>query len=347
MWNRVSKEIGKTRAFLLHMHSQPYYYPYLIQELESATYITKTRLNDFGTSLRSLVYAPETDLRYLPDEFIVTGNSILIYQTLVHNNILSILDSMKSGDIERDFYFINALRKDYHIFLETHFSWANLLRAQQNRILEETDKMDYFKKHDVPKVLSVDKMAKMQPKLDWEHRRMIVDWVVEASVAYNTSEDALYGAIDLVDRILASMPVETFKELHVFGAAALVVSAKLHDQKHPAMSDIANLTRIPGISDQTVIDAEIKILTTLGFELLSTSYLEFLENLIKEQGGRNEDTALIAKYLLETTLYNERFLNVKPRLLTTTIVALAEKMLGRSLTVFILLVALISSLIWK
>ena len=63
-----------------------------------------------------------------------------------------------------------------------------------------------------------------QPKINFDMRSILVDWLVEVGEEYKLQNETLYLAVNYIDRFLSIMAVERDK-LQLVGTACMFIAA--------------------------------------------------------------------------------------------------------------------------
>ncbi|KAL3274174.1 hypothetical protein HHI36_015588 [Cryptolaemus montrouzieri] len=149
-----------------------------------------------------------------------------------------------------------------------------------------------------------------QAYLDWNHRRVLVDWLVSVADEYHMSEDTLYLAVNYVDRFLSKISVVREK-LQLVGASSMLIAGKMEEIYPPMPKEFAYLT-CDSYTTRQVIKMEQLIMKVLEFKLQPPTSYTFVKNLCSNH-ELDEATTNLALYLSELVLLEgEHYLNYKP-----------------------------------
>ncbi|CAB4253968.1 similar to Saccharomyces cerevisiae YDL155W CLB3 B-type cyclin involved in cell cycle progression [Maudiozyma barnettii] len=163
--------------------------------------------------------------------------------------------------------------------------------------------------------------AKYKPKndymnnqtfLDWEFRRTLVEWLVNIHLDLDLIPETLFLAVNLMDRFLSKESI-TLNKFRLVGIAALFIATKMEEHKVPSLEDV--LEALDGqYSAEEIIDSERFILVTLRHRLGWPGPMSFLRKTNKAD-DYNDDIRTHAKYFLEATLVEAKFVACPPSLL--------------------------------
>ena len=163
--------------------------------------------------------------------------------------------------------------------------------------------------------------AKYKPKpdymdnqtfLDWEYRRTLVEWLVNIHQELDLIPETLFLAVNLMDRYLSKESIKLNK-FRLIGIAALFVATKMEEHKVPSLEEV--LEAMDGqYSEDEIIESERSILVTLRHRLGWPGPMSFLRKTNKAD-DYDDDIRTHAKYFLESTLVDSRFVACSPSLL--------------------------------
>lgn len=165
-----------------------------------------------------------------------------------------------------------------------------------------------------------------QPELDWAKRAILVEWLVQVHGRFRLLPETLYLTINYVDRFLTLKSV-TVSNLQLVGAVALFLAAKYEEITCPSVNEIVYMVD-NGYSDEDILRAEKYMIKLLDFKLSWPGPMSFLRRTSKADEYDLEIRTL-AKYLLEVTLMDDRFVCALPSWTAASAYYLAKKMLNR------------------
>jgi hypothetical protein len=165
-----------------------------------------------------------------------------------------------------------------------------------------------------------------QPNLKWEMRGILTDWLIEVHNKFRLLPETLFLAINIADRFLSARVVSLSK-LQLVGLTCLFIAAKYEEVICPSVSNFLYMAD-GGYTDEEIIAAEKYVLTTLNFDLSYPNPMHFLRRVSKAE-GYDIQSRTVAKYLMEISLVDERFLSIEPSRLAASATWMARLVLGR------------------
>ncbi|OZJ02648.1 hypothetical protein BZG36_04404, partial [Bifiguratus adelaidae] len=187
------------------------------------------------------------------------------------------------------------------------------------------DIFDYLRELETVTMANPNYMAK-QKYLAWKMRGVLVDWLIEVHSRFRMLPETLFLAVNLIDRFL-SQRICTLHNFQLVGLACLFIAAKYEEIASPCIKDFLKMAD-GGYQEKDVRIAERYILQTLEFQLCYPNAMNFLRRISKADDYDTE-TRTIAKYLMEISLVDHRFLQYPPSQLAAAAMYLARLMLGR------------------
>ncbi|TPX58058.1 hypothetical protein PhCBS80983_g03384 [Powellomyces hirtus] len=166
----------------------------------------------------------------------------------------------------------------------------------------------------------------IQEGLAWSMRSILIDWLIELSNHFRLLPETLYMAVNIIDRFLTDRPV-SMNKLQLVGLASLFIASKYEEVNAPSVHSIVFFGD-GGFDAEDIMKAERYILQILKFELHYPSPMSFLRRCSKAD-AYDIQTRTIAKYLMEISIVDHRFLAVKPSLTAASGLYLARRMLER------------------
>ncbi|KAJ2373579.1 G2/mitotic-specific cyclin, partial [Coemansia sp. RSA 2607] len=163
-----------------------------------------------------------------------------------------------------------------------------------------------------------------QDELNWEMRRVLIDWMIRVHCQLRMVPETLFLAVNLVDRFLSRRQVSTTM-LQLAGVAGLLIACKYEETTCPLLEDLVYLSG-NAYTAAEIKNAEIYMLTNLDFELSYPSPLTFLRRVSKAE-KYNIQTRSVAKYCMEICLMDHRLIHHPPSLIATAGICLARRML--------------------
>lgn len=166
----------------------------------------------------------------------------------------------------------------------------------------------------------------IQTEIQWSMRSILMEWVVQVHHRFNLLPETLFLTVNYIDRFLAQKVVSLGK-LQLVGATALFVAAKYEEINCPSVAEIVYMVD-SGYTGEELLKAERFMLSMLDFELGWPGPMSFLRRISKAD-DYDLDTRTLAKYFLEMTIADERFVASPPSFLAAGAHCLARKMLGK------------------
>jgi G2/mitotic-specific cyclin 3/4 len=165
-----------------------------------------------------------------------------------------------------------------------------------------------------------------QRELNWHMRRVLIDWIVQVHARFRLLPETLFLAVNIIDRFLTlrNVPVD---KLQLVGSTALLIASKYEEIICPTVDEVVYMAEKAYTADD-VLGAERFMMNMLQFELGWPGPLSFLRRISKAD-DYDVNTRTLAKYLLEVTLMDERFVASPPSFLAAVAHGLARRMLNQ------------------
>ncbi|SCU97649.1 LADA_0H07404g1_1 [Lachancea dasiensis] len=159
-----------------------------------------------------------------------------------------------------------------------------------------------------------------------QNRDILVNWMVKVHNKFGLLPETLYLSLNIMDRFLCKELVQ-LEKLQLVGTACLFIASKYEEVYSPSVKHFAYET--DGACDEDEIrEGEKFILKTLEFNLNYPNPMNFLRRISKADDYDIQSRTL-AKYLLEISIVDFRFIGVLPSLCGATAMFLSRKMLGK------------------
>jgi len=165
-----------------------------------------------------------------------------------------------------------------------------------------------------------------QQEIQWSMRSVLIDWVVQVHQRFNLLPETLFLTINYIDRFL-SCKIVSLGKLQLVGATALFVAAKYEEVNCPTIQEIIYMVD-GGYSVDELLKAERFMLSMLQFELGWPGPMSFLRRISKAD-DYDLETRTLAKYFLEVTIMDERFVGCTPSFLAAGAHCMARLMLRK------------------
>lgn len=165
-----------------------------------------------------------------------------------------------------------------------------------------------------------------QHEIQWSMRAVLMDWLVQVHHRFNLLPETLFLCVNYIDRFL-SCKVVSLGKLQLVGATAIFIAAKYEEINCPSVQEIVYMVD-GGYTIDEILKAERFMLTMLQFELGWPGPMSFLRRISKAD-DYDLETRTLAKYFLEVTLMDERFIGSPPSFAAAASHCLARAMLRK------------------
>jgi G2/mitotic-specific cyclin 1/2 len=165
-----------------------------------------------------------------------------------------------------------------------------------------------------------------QAHLQWKMRGILVDWLIEVHTRFRLLPETLFLAVNIVDRFLSAKIVELDK-LQLVGVTAMFIAAKYEEVFSPGVQYFRSVAD-DGFTEEEILRAERYVLTTLNYNLSYPNPMNFLRRISKAD-QYDFETRTVAKYLLEISLLDHRFMEYAPSHVAAASMYLSRMMLER------------------
>ncbi|KAJ2103827.1 G2/mitotic-specific cyclin [Coemansia sp. S100] len=187
-----------------------------------------------------------------------------------------------------------------------------------------SDIIKYLRKRELvtmPKLTYMDR----QKEVTWRMRRELVDWMVQIHYQLRLLPEALFLAVNILDRYLSKCQVSPSK-LELVGLTAVMVASKYEASSTP---HINKFIRKSGdiYTAQEIIATEADILAAIGFDLSHPSPMTFLHRVSKAENS-NLYTYAVAMYLMEICLLDDHLIQYPPSKIAAAGIYLGRRMHG-------------------
>ncbi|KAI0377975.1 cyclin-like protein [Hypomontagnella monticulosa] len=166
----------------------------------------------------------------------------------------------------------------------------------------------------------------IQTEIKWSMRAVLMDWVIQVHTRFGLLPETLFLAVNYIDRFL-SVKIVSIGKLQLVGATALLLAAKYEEINCPSIQEIVYMVD-GGYTQEEILKAERFMLSMLNFELGWPGPMSFLRRVSKADDYDSEIRTL-AKYFLEVTVMDERFVASPPSFLAAGAQCLARTMLAK------------------
>ena len=167
-------------------------------------------------------------------------------------------------------------------------------------------------------------MRKMQNDLNSGMRAILLDWLTDVGLKFKLLNDTTHMTTMLIDRYLSIQPNVSRKQLQLVGVSCMLVASKYEEIYAPEVRDFEYICD-GAFSHQEILDMEVTVLNTLGFDICHPTPIHFLRRFSKAARSDSECHTL-AKYLTELAAIHYESLRFLPSLLAASAVFLARTM---------------------
>ncbi|KAL2075148.1 hypothetical protein VTL71DRAFT_90 [Oculimacula yallundae] len=148
-----------------------------------------------------------------------------------------------------------------------------------------------------------------QTEIQWSMRSVLMDWLIQVHHRFSLLPETLFLCVNYIDRFLTCKIVSLGK-LQLVGATAIFVAAKYEEINCPSVNEIVYMVD-GGYTVDEILKAERFMLSMLSFELGWPGPMSFLRRISKAD-DYDLETRTLAKYFLEVTIMDERFVGSPP-----------------------------------
>lgn len=165
-----------------------------------------------------------------------------------------------------------------------------------------------------------------QTEVQWSMRSVLMDWLIQVHNRFQLLPETLFLCVNYIDRFL-SCKVVSINKLQLVGATAILVASKYEEIQCPTVGEIQYMVEGSYTVDE-ILKAERFMLSMLQFELGWPGPMSFLRKISKAD-SYDLETRTLAKYFLEVTIMDERFVACVPSLTAAGAHCLARLMLNK------------------
>lgn len=155
-------------------------------------------------------------------------------------------------------------------------------------------------------------------------RRILVDWLTDVHMKFKLVPETLFITINMVDRYTSLKQIKR-RDYQLIGVTCMMIASKYEDIYPPFIKDFIYVTD-QAYTKQQVVDMEVSILETLGFDLTFTTSLRFLERyiMLAECDAR---IMAMSKYILELSLVEVRLNKWNQSLIASAAIFVSKKII--------------------
>lgn len=165
-----------------------------------------------------------------------------------------------------------------------------------------------------------------QSELKWEMRAVLIDWVVQVHQRFNLLSETLFLTVNYIDRFLSRRRV-SLARFQLVGAVALFIAAKYEEINCPTVQEVAYMAD-NAYTIEDFFKAELFMIDVLEFDMGWPGPMSFLRRTSKAD-DYDYETRTLAKYFLEVTIIDHRFVALQPSWLAAGAHYLLRKILNK------------------
>ncbi|KAJ2254157.1 G2/mitotic-specific cyclin [Coemansia sp. RSA 455] len=187
-----------------------------------------------------------------------------------------------------------------------------------------SDIIEYLRKRELGTMPKSNYMDR-QKEVTWRMRRELVNWMVQIHYQLRLLPEALFLAVNILDRYLSKCQVSPSK-LELIGLTAVVLASKYETSSTPHISKF--ISKSGDIyTAQEIVATEADILAAIGFDLSHPSPMTFLHRVPKAENS-NLYTYAVAMYLMEICLLDDHLIQYPPSKIAAAGIYLGRHMHG-------------------
>ena len=171
--------------------------------------------------------------------------------------------------------------------------------------------------------INKDYMTLVQTDISEKMRCILVDWLVKVQDNFGFTHETLYFAVKLIDLYLSKISVSVMN-LQLIGITCLWIASKFEETKIPCSDDILYICN-GAYTKQQLINTEMSILLELDYDINVPTPYRFLRRFAK-CGKTSMETLTLARYLLELSLHQIKFVSKSASKLAAASLLLALKL---------------------
>jgi cyclin B len=147
-----------------------------------------------------------------------------------------------------------------------------------------------------------------QRDINEKMRNILIDWLIEVHLKFKLLPETLFLTINFIDRYLQKNQTPRDK-LQLIAVSSLLIACKYEEIYPPEISSFVYITD-NAYKKEEILNYELKILSTLDYDVTYPTPLRFLEILIIKLGLTNDEIFFYKmQYLLELSLSKLVFYN--------------------------------------
>lgn len=149
---------------------------------------------------------------------------------------------------------------------------------------------------------------KEQKDINEKMRIILIDWLIEVHLKFKLLPETLFLTINFIDRYLQKNQTPRDK-LQLIAVSSLLIACKYEEIYPPEISSFVYITD-NAYKKEEILDYEIKILSSLDYDVTYPTPYRYLEVLVVKLGLVDDETLFFKmQYLLELSLSKLCFYN--------------------------------------
>ncbi|KAG0216097.1 hypothetical protein BGX28_005993 [Mortierella sp. GBA30] len=147
----------------------------------------------------------------------------------------------------------------------------------------------------------------MQTDLTWQYRVRLIEWLIQVHERFDLLQETIHLCVNYLDRFLSKVLIP-IDHLQLAGTVALLLASKFEEIQSPAIEALVLLGG-NAYTPSRVRQAEIEMLRVLDYDMSAPGPMSFLRRISKAD-RYDVDIRTLAKYLVDLTLCDHRFIAV-------------------------------------
>ncbi|CAK60400.1 unnamed protein product (macronuclear) [Paramecium tetraurelia] len=162
-----------------------------------------------------------------------------------------------------------------------------------------------------------------QTEITEKMRSILLDWIVDVHFKFKLDQETLFLTISIIDRVLEIHQISKSK-FQLYGVTALFIASKYEEvYTVPHVRDLVYVCD-NAYTKEEILATEGKLLSLLGFDLLTTSPLRML-NAYQETAKLDQKNYMLARYLIELSVLEYSMLQFSNNVLASASIYLVHK----------------------
>ena len=108
-----------------------------------------------------------------------------------------------------------------------------------------------------------------------EMRAMVVDWLLEVHQIFHFQEKCLFTTVQIIDKYLSKKNI-SIEQFQLLSLTALNIASKQEEVEYPILDNFITISKNT-ITKKEMIDMENNVISTIDFEILSPTILDFFQ----------------------------------------------------------------------